>query len=143
MANINYDDAVKGVYRGLGILAVVTLIEVFVSLSAKGYLFEGAENWTPILYIAGLAMIALSLYKAKYIIFEFMHMAHEVKGLRLSVLLPTALLIWGAIAFFQEGGSWKSRRSQIKEKNAKEVKPTYYEIDQTGMLEENSDIIRF
>lgn len=46
-----------------------------------------------------------------------MHMAHEVPGLRMSVLLPTALLIWGMIAFFQEGNSWGERRELIKEKN--------------------------
>ena len=44
-------------------------------------------------------------------------MRYEVKSLATSVLLPTALLIWAIIAFFQEGDSWKRRRQQIKEKN--------------------------
>jgi hypothetical protein len=34
------------------------------------------------------------------------------------VLLPTLLLVWAIIAFFQEGDSWKDRREQIKEKDA-------------------------
>ena len=46
-----------------------------------------------------------------------MHMAYEVRGLVMSVLLPTSLLIWAIIAFFQEGNSWGERRDQIQEKN--------------------------
>ena len=56
-----------------------------------------------------------------------MHMAHEVPGLRMSVLLPVCLLIWGAIAFFQEGGAWGERRAVIKKrdkmKSEKSIKP--------------------
>ena len=46
-----------------------------------------------------------------------MHMGHEVQGLRISVLLPTLLLVWAIIAFFQEGGSWGERRELIKAKD--------------------------
>lgn len=66
-------------------------------------------------------LIGFSLYKAYFIIYEFMHMRYEVKGLAMTVLLPTVLLIWAIIAFFQEGNSWKSRRQQIQEKNMEEV----------------------
>jgi cytochrome c oxidase subunit IV len=68
-------------------------------------------------------MISLSLYKAYFIVYEFMHMRYEVKGLAMSVLLPMLLLVWGIIAFFQEGDSWKDRRELIKEKNEMEVNP--------------------
>jgi hypothetical protein len=57
-----------------------------------------------------LGIGALSIYKAYFIIFDFMHMKYEVKGLAWSVLLPTALLIWALIAFFNEGSSYNSRR---------------------------------
>ena len=60
-----------------------------------------------------------------------MHMAHEVPGLRMSVLLPTALLIWGMIAFFQEGNSWGERRQLIKEKDKVEAEDA---IKPQGML---------
>lgn len=46
-----------------------------------------------------------------------MHMADEVKGLRMSVILPMLLFVWAIIAFFQEGKSWKDRRDVILEKN--------------------------
>ncbi|MCB0634459.1 MAG: hypothetical protein KDD15_32220, partial [Lewinella sp.] len=47
---------------------------------------------------------------------------YELKGLAMTVLLPTLLLVWALIAFFQEGDSWKNRRELIKEKNEIEEK---------------------
>ncbi|MEO0877048.1 MAG: hypothetical protein AAFY48_20825, partial [Bacteroidota bacterium] len=41
---------------------------------------------------------------------------YEVKGLAMSVLLPTLLLVWAVIAFFQEGDSWKKRRDDVKQR---------------------------
>ncbi len=121
MAGLSYEEAKKVVYKGLVILAVVTLVEVFFSLLAKGHIIHGLKYIDWLHYLIGFLLISLSLYKAYFIIYEFMHMRYEVKGLALSVLLPTVLLIWAVIAFFQEGNSWKSRRQQIREKNTEEV----------------------
>lgn len=117
MAHLTYEESKKRVVYGLGLLALVTLVEVFISLLGKGYVIPGLEKYSVILYIAGVIIAALSLYKAYFIIYEFMHMKYEVKSLAMTVLLPTALLIWAIIAFFQEGNSWKARRDQIQEKN--------------------------
>jgi cytochrome c oxidase subunit IV len=117
MSTHSYEESKKMVYKGLLLLAVVTLVEVFFSLLGKGHVISGLENIGWLAYVVGFLLIALSLYKAYFIIYEFMHMRYEVKGLALSVLLPTVLLIWAIIAFFQEGNSWKNRRQQIKEKN--------------------------
>ena len=115
-----YEEKIRGVYKGLILLGVVTLIEVAVSLFGKGHLgFEPTS--TVILALVGIALVVLSLYKAYFIIYEFMHMGHEVKGLRLSVLMPTLLLVWAVIAFFHEGDSWFKRRDQIKQKNERSV----------------------
>ncbi|MDB2613221.1 cytochrome C oxidase subunit IV family protein [bacterium] len=35
-----------------------------------------------------LIFIVLTIIKAAYIVMEFMHLGHEVKGLKLSILLP-------------------------------------------------------
>jgi len=121
MGHLSYEASIKAVYRGLMLLGFVTLVEVFISLLAKGHIIKGAETYNWVLYPAALFMIGLSLYKAYFIVYDFMHMRYEVKGLAMSVLLPTLLLVWAIIAFFQEGGSWKARRDQIKEKNAEEV----------------------
>jgi cytochrome c oxidase subunit 4 len=117
-AHLTYEESKKRVLYGLYLLGGVTLIEVFISLLAKGHLVPGLEQYKAILYIAGLMIGVLSAYKAYFIVYEFMHMRYEVKGLAMTVLLPMALLIWAVIAFFQEGNSWKNRRELIKEKNA-------------------------
>ncbi len=117
MSHLSYEDSKKRVYFGLKLLAVVTLVEVIISLAGKGHIIPGLEKYQVVFFIAGVIIIALSAYKAYFIIYEFMHMKYEVKGLALSVLLPTVLLVWAIIAFFQEGNSWKNRRELIKEKN--------------------------
>ncbi len=133
MAHHDKEAAIKGVYRGLVLLGVLTLIEVAISLFGKGHLGWDPANtfqmtlpftdftFSPILGLVALGLIGFSLYKAYFIIYEFMHMGHEVKALRMTVLMPTILLVWAIIAFFQEGGSYKERRNQILEKNKVEM----------------------
>lgn len=119
-----YEEQKALVFKGLMLLGVITIVEVVIALTAKGHLIHGVrftEGFGHYLYM--LLMIGFSLYKAYFIIFFFMHMAYEVRGLALSVLLPTALLVWAIIAFFQEGNSWGNRRELIKEKNEERVKP--------------------
>lgn len=119
-----YEEQKALVFRGLMLLGVITIVEVLIALLAKGHLVHSikfTEGFGHYLYI--LLMIGFSLYKAYFIIFYFMHMAYEVRGLMLSVLLPTTLLIWAVIAFFQEGNSWGARRELIREKDEEIVKP--------------------
>jgi len=130
MSNLSYEEAKKKVFLGFWILLGVTLFEVFISLFGKGYMIESMKGIGWIVGLASVIIVGLSIYKAKYIIDEFMHMGYEVRGLRTSVLLPTALLIWAIIAFFQEGNSWKERREQIQDKNEIQID----EAGQQGML---------
>jgi len=119
-----YEEQKALVFRGLMLLGAITIIEVVVALLAKGHLVHSirfTEGFGHYLYM--LLMIGFSLYKAYFIIFYFMHMAYEVRGLMLSVLLPTTLLIWAIIAFFHEGNSWGARRELIREKDEDVVKP--------------------
>ncbi len=113
---LSYEESKKLVFKGMILLGVVTIVEVLIALLGNGHLIEGffLPKW--LMYPV---MIALSLYKAYFIVYEFMHMKYEVRALAMSVLLPTLLLVWGVIAFFQEGSSWGARRAQILEKDAK------------------------
>jgi cytochrome c oxidase subunit IV len=114
--HLSYEEQKQFVVKGLLLLGAITIVEVFIALWAKGHLF--GHKWEGALYyFYMLLMIAASLFKAYFIVFYFMHMAYEVKGLVYSVLLPTLLLVWAIIAFFQEGSMWGERREQIKEKN--------------------------
>ena len=112
---LNYEEGKKVVFKGLILLAVVTLIEVAIALIGNGHIIEGM-HWPK--WIMYPLMISLSLYKAYFIVYEFMHMRYEVRGLSLSVLMPTILLVWGLIAFANEGMHWNTSRAQIKAKNS-------------------------
>ena len=135
MSAHTYEES-KGIARRvIIILGIVTIIEVVIALLGKGYLIPGLVpyDWQigsfpigrAVMYIA---MISLSLYKAILVIFEFMHMKYEVKGLMRSVLLPTALLIWAIIAFFMEGDYWKDSREMIHDKNMEQVDSKYQPV---------------
>ncbi len=114
----DYTGAKKIAMKTIIILAVVTVIEVLVALTGKGYIIEGFH--APKLLMNSL-MIGMSLYKAYLIVFEFMHMKYEAKGLMLSVLLPVVLLIWAIIAFLYEGDAWKGNRQTVDERSKVEV----------------------
>ncbi|MFK7948650.1 MAG: cytochrome C oxidase subunit IV family protein [Saprospiraceae bacterium] len=124
MAGVSYEEGKKQAYRGFILLGIITIVEVIIALLGNGHLIEGFTITKWIMYPL---MIAFSLYKAYFIVNEFMHMRYEVKGLAMSVILPTLLLIWAIFAFLQEGNSWGERREQIKDFNeidAKEGKQT-------------------
>ncbi|RSK47727.1 cytochrome C oxidase subunit IV family protein [Hymenobacter rigui] len=49
--------------------------------------------------------IVLTIFKAFFIVAEFMHLKHETKGLIWSVLIPMALLVWLLVALVTEGNA--------------------------------------
>jgi cytochrome c oxidase subunit IV len=114
MSSLSYEEGKKVVFKGLILLAVITLIEVFLALWGNGHIQEGFRLSRWILYPG---MIFLSLYKAVFIINKFMHMEYEVKSLSLSVLMPFLLLVWAIIAFMSEGNYWNNSRAYIQSRN--------------------------
>jgi cytochrome c oxidase subunit IV len=125
----SYESSKKIALKTIIVLAVVTVIEVLIALSGKGYLFNGAlvMPW----YIMNFLMIGFSLYKAYLIVGEFMHLAHEVKSMAMSIVLPMFLLFWAIIAFMYEGNAWKGNREVIQEKNRLETESS---MNTQGML---------
>lgn len=114
MQHHSHEEAVRLAYYGLKMLAVVTVIEVIISLFGKGYLgWEEAYYLTWVHYVAGTIIIVLSLYKAYFIVFHFMHLGLETKTMTRTVLLPLLLLIFAIIAFLWEGSYWHGNRSYI------------------------------
>lgn len=114
----DYTGAKKIALKTIIILGVVTIIEVMVALTGKGYVIEGFH--APKI-LMNAVMIFGSLYKAYLIVFEFMHMKYEARGLMMSVLLPVGLLIWAIISFLYEGNAWKHNRLIVKEREKMEV----------------------
>ena len=134
MGHLSYEDSKSLAFKTIVILAIITVAEVLVALLGKGYLIDGFEMNAALL---GGIMIIMSVVKAYLIIFEFMHMKYEIPGLVKSVLLPTLLLVWGAIAFTWEGAYWGNNRQELKEKNempAKDVGAVTdeFKIEQVG-----------
>jgi cytochrome c oxidase subunit IV len=136
MGQHNIEEAKKVVFKGLILLAIITVVEVLVALLGNGHLVSGFTLSKWIMYPA---MIGMSLYKAYFIIYEFMHMRYEVKGLVYSVLLPTLLLVWAIIAFFNEGNNWKHNRNVVLQKNRIGVEQVASPLpaDTSGQEEDN------
>lgn len=134
MSHLDYSEAKKVVFKGLMLLALITIAEVFIALLGKGHIISGFS--LPYGLIA-LAMIGLSIYKAYFIMGEFMHLRYEVNGLVRSILLPFILLVWAIIAFMWDGTFWNEQRDGFK---------TDYERENQGIivneaeLENRSDI---
>jgi cytochrome c oxidase subunit IV len=120
-----YEEGKTLVFKGLILLGCITIIEVLIALAAKGHIpgvpaFGKSAIGGP---IYGLIMVAASIYKAYFIVFKFMHMGFEVRGLMFSVLLPMLLLVWAVIAFFHEGSRWGASREHVKTKNMETSSP--------------------
>ncbi len=113
-----YEEQKTMVFNGLIRLGIITIIEVLIALLAKGHLIPGVEFKHGFgHYVYMILMAGFSLYKAYFIIYFFMHMAYEVRGMAMTVLMPTLLLVWAIIAFFQEGNYWRTSREHIQLKN--------------------------
>ncbi|MFN0032287.1 MAG: cytochrome C oxidase subunit IV family protein [Flavobacteriales bacterium] len=76
----------KRVWVVTAILTVVTVLEIFMGVYFKR---NGTLTWQTI----KLAFIALTLFKAAYIVLDFMHLGGERRNLKYVVLLPYALFI--------------------------------------------------
>lgn len=111
MSNLSYEESKKKAFKGMTLLAIITIIEVVIALLGNGHVIEGFHLSKWLMYPA---MIGLSLYKAYYIIFEFMHLRYEGKALALTMVLPMVLLVWGIIAFLHEGNAWGKANRYIE-----------------------------
>jgi cytochrome c oxidase subunit IV len=81
----------KAIWKTFGILVALTALEfVFAFFMSAGT----ARN---------AIFIILTIFKAFYIVAEFMHLKHEAKALIWSVLIPMALIVWLMVALISEG----------------------------------------
>jgi cytochrome c oxidase subunit IV len=82
---------VKKIWITAGILLAITLVEFVMAFTLPRGL---------ILYSL---FIILTVWKAKYIMMEFMHLGDEVKPLFYSIIVPLIFLVWLLIALAKEG----------------------------------------
>jgi cytochrome c oxidase subunit IV len=78
------------IWRVFWILLFVTAVEVILGIIKPAFLIENSMLGTSLL---NMIFIILTIIKAAYIVMEFMHLGHEVKGLQWTILLPIIVLI--------------------------------------------------
>lgn len=82
---------IKKIWKTAGILLLLTLVEfVFAFTLPRGFL----------LYFI---FVVLTIWKAKYIMMEFMHLGEEARPLFYSIIVPLIFLVWLVIALVKEG----------------------------------------
>ncbi|PZW41693.1 cytochrome c oxidase subunit IV [Mesonia algae] len=82
--------ATKKIWSVFAILSVVTIVEVILGIIKPEFLIK-----TSFIYMSLLnwIFIVLTIYKAYLITWSFMHMEHESKGLRRSVVWTGVFLV--------------------------------------------------
>lgn len=85
------------IWKVFWILLVVTIAEVILGMFFSHQMPKG---------LVAFFFLALTLFKAGYIVAVFMHLGDEIKGFMITVLIPLTLFIWFIIAFLADGGFW-------------------------------------
>ena len=94
--------AKKRIWSVFIILSILTIVEVIFGYLRPRFLIENTFVSMPIL---NWLFIILTIVKAYYIVWAFMHMEHETKGLRRVVVWTAVFLIGYLIAILlMEGG---------------------------------------
>ena len=81
----------KAIWRTFIILVGLTAVEFLFAFTMEASTLRNA------------IFIILTIFKAFYIVGEFMHLKHETKSLIWSVLIPMALIAWLMVALIAEG----------------------------------------
>lgn len=94
---------VKRIWFVFALLSVVTIVEVFLGLWKPDFL---VQNTFLRLKLLNWIFIILTIYKAYYITWAFMHMEGETKGLRRSVVWTAIFLICYLVAILLVEGDY-------------------------------------
>ncbi len=93
---------IKGIWKIAGYMALITAVE---------YVFAFAMDAG---MLRSTIFVGLTIWKAFFIVSEFMHLGHEVKGLIYSIILPMMFVIWLIVALVNmEGASIKQSRGIV------------------------------
>lgn len=88
---------IKKIWKVFWLLLVVTLVEVLIGMKFSHAMPKG---------LVAFIFLALTLFKAGYIVAIFMHLGDEKKNFMMLVLVPLVLFVWFIIAFLFDGGKW-------------------------------------
>lgn len=82
--------ATKRIWVVFGILSIVTIVEVILGIIKPAFL---VDTYFLAMKLLNWIFIILTLYKAYYIAWAFMHLEHETKGLRRAIVWTGIFLI--------------------------------------------------
>ncbi len=82
-----HSSSTKHIWMTFFILLIITSVEVGLGIYNSSN--PGEMNWT----ILKWSFIIMTLWKAYYIVVNFMHVGTEVKSLQMTLLLPMVILI--------------------------------------------------
>ncbi|RYD55243.1 MAG: hypothetical protein EOP56_16925 [Sphingobacteriales bacterium] len=85
------------IWKVFWILLAVTVVEV-----AFGMFLSGSMPKV----VLAIIFLALTIFKAGYIVAIFMHLGDEFKNFIIMILIPLTLFIWFIIAFLADGDFW-------------------------------------
>ncbi|MDY8136696.1 cytochrome C oxidase subunit IV family protein [Aquimarina sp. 2201CG5-10] len=86
----HHESNIGRIWKVFILLSVVTIVEVILGIIKPAFLIE---NTVISMKLLNWIFIILTIYKAYYITWAFMHMEGETKGLRRSVVWTTIFLI--------------------------------------------------
>ena len=81
----------KRIWMVFWLLFAVTALEFIVAFTVDRGMFRN------------MTFILMTIFKAFYIVAEFMHLKHEIKTLILTILLPMIFVCWLILALLVEG----------------------------------------
>jgi cytochrome c oxidase subunit IV len=84
-------EKIKKLWTVAAILGVLTAFEFIIAFTLP----HGAMKT--------FIFVVMTIFKAGYIVGEFMHLRHEVKVLFWSVMIPITFIVWMLVAFVYEG----------------------------------------
>ena len=86
---------VKNFLVVMGYLAAITAVEFLIAFTVPH-----EYKWVRI-----VVFIVLTIVKAYYIVAEFMHLGHEKKSLKMSIILPMLFVVFFIFIMIYQGGA--------------------------------------
>lgn len=86
---------VKNFLKVMWYLALITAVEFGIAFTVPH-----EHKWIRI-----IVFIALTIVKAYYIVAEFMHLGHEKKSLKMSIVLPMLFVVFFIFIMIYQGGA--------------------------------------
>lgn len=94
----------KSIMKVTIILSALTAFEFLIAFTWEWFAGVTGMELETVKLMKNLLFIILTIFKAFYIVAEFMHLKHEVKRLAYTIILPFIFIVWLIIGMMIEGG---------------------------------------